>query len=79
MLGRWVSPGAHVTAVGVTTQRASTVVWDRATGEPVGLAMSALMPVSLEPCSMAIAINRAGSAHDAMIRAGRFPALKPET
>ncbi len=25
-----------VSAVGVTTQRASTVVWDRATGEPVG-------------------------------------------
>jgi glycerol kinase len=28
--------GAAVAAVGVTTQRASTVVWDRATGEPVG-------------------------------------------
>ena len=31
--------GAHrggVEAVGITTQRASTVVWDRATGEPVG-------------------------------------------
>jgi glycerol kinase len=26
----------EVSAVGVTTQRASTVVWDRATGEPVG-------------------------------------------
>jgi len=26
----------RVTAVGVTNQRASTVVWDRATGEPVG-------------------------------------------
>lgn len=46
--------------------------YDPETGEPVGLAMSALMPVSLEPCSMAIAINRSGSAHDAMIRAGRF-------
>lgn len=46
--------------------------YDPETGEPVGLAMSALMPVSLEPCSMAIAINRAGSAHDAMVRAGRF-------
>jgi glycerol kinase len=28
--------GATVSAVGVTTQRASTVVWDRATGEPIG-------------------------------------------
>lgn len=28
--------GAPVTAVGITTQRASTVVWDRATGEPLG-------------------------------------------
>ncbi|MDE2435167.1 MAG: flavin reductase [Sphingomonadales bacterium] len=46
--------------------------YDPDSGDPVGLAMSALMPVSLEPCSMAIAINRSGSAHDAMIRAGRF-------
>lgn len=46
--------------------------FDPDNGEPVGLAMSALMPVSLEPCSMAIAINRAGSAHDAMVRAGKF-------
>lgn len=46
--------------------------FDPESGEPVGLAMSALMPVSLEPCAMAIAINRAGSAHDAMVRAGRF-------
>ena len=28
--------GASVAAVGVTTQRASTIVWDRATGTPVG-------------------------------------------
>ncbi|CDO34487.1 MULTISPECIES: flavin reductase family protein [Novosphingobium] len=46
--------------------------YDPQTEEPVGLAMSAMMPVSLEPCAMAIAINRSGSAHDAMIRAGRF-------
>ncbi|MBS0482113.1 MAG: flavin reductase [Proteobacteria bacterium] len=46
--------------------------FDPDSGDPVGLAMSALMPVSLEPVSMAIAINRSGSAHDAMIRAGRF-------
>lgn len=46
--------------------------FDPDNGEPVGLAMSALMPVSLEPCSMAIAINRSGSSHDAMIRAGKF-------
>lgn len=41
-------------------------------GDPVGLAMSAIMPVSLEPCSMAIAINRAGASHDAIVRSGRF-------
>ena len=28
-----------VTAVGITNQRASTVVWDRATGEPIGPAL----------------------------------------
>jgi flavin reductase len=39
---------------------------------PVGLAMSALMPVSLEPPAMAICVNRSGSAYDAMLRAGRF-------
>lgn len=46
--------------------------FDPASGDPVGLAMSAIMPVSLEPCSMAIAINRAGASHDAIVRSGRF-------
>lgn len=46
--------------------------FDPATGAPVGLAMSALMPVSLAPPAMAICVNRSGSAHDAMIRAERF-------
>jgi flavin reductase (DIM6/NTAB) family NADH-FMN oxidoreductase RutF len=46
--------------------------FDPETGAPVGLVMSAIMPVSLEPCSMAIAINRAGSAHEAVVRSGRF-------
>ena len=32
---RW-RPGGPVAAVGVTNQRASTIAWDRATGEPVG-------------------------------------------
>jgi glycerol kinase len=32
--------GGPVAAVGVATQRASTVVWDRATGEPVGPGLS---------------------------------------
>ena len=41
-------------------------------GSPVGLAMSAIMPVSLDPPAMAIGINRAGASHDAMIRSGRF-------
>jgi len=31
--------GAPVAAVGITNQRGSTVVWDRATGEPVGPAL----------------------------------------
>ncbi len=31
--------GQPVTAVGISAQRASTVVWDRATGEPVGPAI----------------------------------------
>ena len=31
-----LAEGGPVTAVGITNQRASTVVWDRATGEPVG-------------------------------------------
>ena len=40
--------------------------------EPVGLAMSAVMPMSLEPCSMAISINRSGSSYPSMISAGEF-------
>jgi glycerol kinase len=31
-----LSEGGPVDAVGITNQRASTIVWDRATGEPVG-------------------------------------------
>ncbi|MCB2066620.1 MAG: flavin reductase [Erythrobacter sp.] len=45
---------------------------DPDSGDPVGLAMSAIMPVALEPCAMAVAINRSGSSHDAIIRSGRF-------
>lgn len=41
-------------------------------GEPVGLAMSAIMPVALEPCSMAISINRDGSAYRHVRAAGLF-------
>jgi glycerol kinase len=33
---RALADGGPVEAVGITNQRASTVVWDRATGEPVG-------------------------------------------
>lgn len=39
---------------------------------PVGLAMSAIMPVSLSPCSMAVAINRSGTSHQGILRAGEF-------
>ena len=52
--------------VGVVTS------FDPDTRRPVGLAMSAIMPVSLEPSAMAIAVNRSGSSHDAMVRAGQF-------
>lgn len=45
---------------------------DPDSGAPVGLAMSALMPVSLDPCAMAICVNRQGSAHDALVRTGQF-------
>ena len=31
-----LAEGGPVKAVGITAQRASTIVWDRATGEPVG-------------------------------------------
>src|SRR5688500_13602205 len=31
-----LAQAGHVDAVGITNQRASTIVWDRATGEPVG-------------------------------------------
>ena len=34
--GRAMDDGGGVAAVGIANQRASTVVWDRATGEPVG-------------------------------------------
>lgn len=46
--------------------------FDPETRAPVGLAMSALMPVSLDPCSMAIAVNRSGSSHAGILAAGRF-------
>lgn len=46
--------------------------FDPESGNPVGLAMSAIMPVSLEPCSMAIAVNRSGSSYGAIARSGLF-------
>lgn len=46
--------------------------YDPASGAPIGLAMSALMPMSLEPCSMAIAVNRSGSAHEGILATGRY-------
>ena len=46
--------------------------YDTENGQPIGLAMSAIMPVALEPCSMAIAVNRSGSAHEGMLRAGKY-------
>lgn len=46
--------------------------FDPETRAPVGLAMSALMPVALDPCSMVIAVNRSGSSHAGMLAAGRY-------
>lgn len=37
--GRTLSDGGPVEVVGIANQRASTIVWDRATGEPVGPAI----------------------------------------
>lgn len=39
---------------------------------PVGLAMSAIMPVSLDPCLMAISINRDNTSFDHLLKAGAF-------
>lgn len=39
---------------------------------PAGLAASAVIPVSMEPPSMLIAINRRSNAHAAIERAGRY-------
>ena len=41
-------------------------------GRPVGLAVSALMPVSLDPCSISTAINRSGPAHRHILDTGEF-------
>lgn len=45
---------------------------DPVTGAPAGLAASAVIPVSMEPPSMLISVNRAASAHDCIVRASRF-------
>jgi flavin reductase (DIM6/NTAB) family NADH-FMN oxidoreductase RutF len=45
---------------------------DPETDQPAGLAASAVIPVSMEPPSMLISINRNASAHAAIERAGKF-------
>ncbi len=45
---------------------------DPATDHPAGLAASAVIPVSMDPPSMLIAINTGASAHSAIERAGRY-------
>jgi flavin reductase (DIM6/NTAB) family NADH-FMN oxidoreductase RutF len=45
---------------------------DPVDGSPAGLAASAVIPVSLEPPSMLISINRNASAHSAIERSGMF-------
>lgn len=45
---------------------------DPDSGAPAGLAASAVIPVSMEPPSMLISVNRSASAHAVIERAGRF-------
>ena len=45
---------------------------DPQTGAPAGLAASAVIPVSMEPPSMLVAVNRSASAHASIERAGRY-------
>lgn len=45
---------------------------DPATGRPAGLAASAVIPVSMEPPSMLVAINKSASAHGSIERSQRF-------
>lgn len=45
---------------------------DPVDGAYAGLAASAVIPVSMEPPSMLVAINRGASAHMTLARAGRF-------
>ncbi len=45
---------------------------DPVDGSPAGLAASAVVPVSLEPPSMLVSINRNASAHGAVERSGSF-------
>ena len=45
---------------------------DPATGLPCGLVVSALIPVSMEPPSMLVSVNRSASAHGAIATSCRF-------
>ncbi|ODP36326.1 flavin reductase family protein [Sphingomonas turrisvirgatae] len=45
---------------------------DPETGARAGLAASAVIPVSMDPPSMLVAVNRNASAHATIVRAGRY-------
>lgn len=45
---------------------------DGDTGDPIGLVMSAIMPVSLDPAAMVVAVHRGGTSHDAIVRSGHY-------
>jgi flavin reductase (DIM6/NTAB) family NADH-FMN oxidoreductase RutF len=45
---------------------------DMPTGQPAGLAASAIVPVSMEPPSMLVCVNRQASAHATIEASGRF-------
>lgn len=45
---------------------------DAESGDPIGLVMSAIMPMSLDPASMVVAIHRGGASHGGILQSGRY-------
>lgn len=53
---------------------------DADSGDPIGLVMSAIMPMSLDPAAIVVAINRDATSHKAILQSGRYAInlLSPE-
>ena len=62
---------AAIAAVGITNQRETTIVWDRATGEPVAPAIVWQSRITAEPCA---ALREAG--HEDRVRCAHGPAAR---